>query len=439
MDTRSLTHRIPGGSFSIGLIAGGIGVLLALGAAQAGYGATIRVGAGVVVFGVAAWVLRRLQTLHVERATETFAMRQARGDFEGWVAEKTRELNLVNEELEREIQQRCRTERRLHEYLSAVEQSNRDLEEFNRIASHDLQEPLRIIQGFGDLLVRRGEDTLDAGMRDCVGEMTGAAARMQRLVQDLLRLSRINTRAGQFHWVDLNEVVNEAMNDALAERIPQDTLPEAAIQVGDLPAVEADPAQMKLLFSCLLTNALKFHDPQKPFHVSVTGRICAAAQQDESTPYMEILRNRHTNLVPQGSILRNSEEEEVPRNGDYSAVTAGHAPRITGGATALLGESDAVSSTGNREIAEWETVEIRLKDNGIGFDEKYLDRIFRPFQRLHGQEEYSGTGIGLALCRRIVERHGGGITATSAVGVGSTFMVVLPLRQRQGGDVDPHG
>ncbi|MBV9580246.1 MAG: CHASE3 domain-containing protein [Chloroflexi bacterium] len=238
-----------------------------------------------------------------------------------------------------------------------LERSNRELQDFASVASHDLQEPLRKVRAFGDRLsAKYGPELTDQG-RDYLARMQDAAARMQALINDLLTFSRVATRAQPFVPVDLDKLVNDVASD-LEVRIQQS---EATLDIQPLPTIDADPLQMRQLFQNLISNALKFQRPDSPPLVRV---------------YVED-----------------------------------------------VDESD---------------VRVCVQDNGIGFDEKYLDRIFTIFQRLHGRVEYEGTGVGLAVCRKIVERHAGTITARSAPGEGATFIVTLPRSQPEPLEVAPH-
>ncbi|OJT16881.1 PAS domain-containing sensor histidine kinase [Archangium sp. Cb G35] len=232
-----------------------------------------------------------------------------------------------------------------------LEQSNRELESFASVASHDLQEPLRKIQTFGERLKTTCGAALSPEGRDYLERMNNAAGRMRRLIDDLLSFSRISSRAPTFVRVDLGRVAREVLGD-LETAIEQSG---ASMTVGELPTLEAEPMQMRQLLQNLVSNALKFRQEGVAPSVSISATVDADAGQ----------------------------------------------------------------------------CELRVKDNGIGFDEKYLDRIFNVFQRLHGRGKYEGTGIGLAICRKIVERHGGHIGARSSPGQGATFIVSLPLKPPQ--------
>jgi PAS domain S-box-containing protein len=277
----------------------------------------------------------------------------------GVVLERTRlagELQRSRDELENRVRERTFELRKMNEeqktYMRLLEQSNRDLEEFAHVASHDLQEPLRKIRTFSDRLATMRQELLSDKARDYLERMLQAAGRTQDLVRDLLVFARIAPRPESFARFNLRIPVEEAVTDlgVLCEEAG------GRIEVGDLPDIEADRVQMRQLFRNLMGNGLTYCSAQKP-----------------------VIR---VNRDPSDSDLF------------------------------------------------WE---IHVEDNGIGFDECYLDRIFKPFQRLHGKDApYPGTGMGLAISRRIVEHHGGSITARSKPGMGSTFIVKLlkqPLRR----------
>lgn len=188
-----------------------------------------------------------------------------------------------------------------------------------------------------------------------MNRMRGAANRMQTLINDLLALTRVTTKAQPFVSVNLSDVLQGVLSD-LETRIQEK---KARIEVGPLPVLEADATQMRQLFQNLIANALKFQRPGIPPEI----RISASPAQK-------------------------------------GGVSPGGRCRIT------------------------------VEDNGIGFDNKYGEQIFKVFERLHGRDEYEGTGIGLAVCRKVVERHGGTVKAEGSPGRGSVFTVELPLRQK---------
>ncbi len=251
-------------------------------------------------------------------------------------------------------------EKALRRYTQELQRSNRELQDFAYVASHDLQEPLRKIQAFSDRLVDKHVDQLDATGRDYLGRLHSAAGRMHELINGLLAFSRVTTQGQPFAPVDLNAVVQTVLED-LDWRLEQT---HGTVAVDALPVIEADASQMRQLMLNLVANALKYHRPD---------------------------------VVPQISIRCSPVKD---------AATA-HATVNT-------------APTAYR---------IEVQDNGIGFDSKYAERIFGVFQRLHGRSEYEGTGIGLAICRKIVERHNGQITAAGVAGQGATFTIILPARQ----------
>jgi PAS domain S-box-containing protein len=270
-------------------------------------------------------------------------------------------LQDLNANLEAIVAQRTEVLRQLNIDL---QRSNQELQDFAYIASHDLQEPLRKIQAFGNLL----EDECGSALGDgkaYLDRMRNAAERMSVLIDDLLTFSRVTTKGQSFTQVDLVAIVCEVIDDLE----PRLNATDGRVEVGMLPTIEADPQQMYQLFQNLLVNAVKFHRSGVPPLVKVYAQL--AASEDIGA---------------------------VVLSGPQSHIANGH-------------------------------YHIFIEDNGIGFDEKYLDRIFAVFQRLHGKSEYEGTGVGLAVVRKIVERHGGKITAKSTIGQGTTFIITLPVLQ----------
>ena len=255
-----------------------------------------------------------------------------------------------------DIQDLKEAEQAIATYVQKLENSNKELQDFAFIASHDLQEPLRKIESFSRLLLAKMPDNLDEQQRDYLDRIRGAVDRMRTMIDDLLLLSRVSTQGKSFVWIDLNQVVAEILSD-LEERV---WATGGRVEVDPLPSIEADPTQIHQLLQNLLGNALKF---------------C----RSETQP---IVRVRARQVDQFGGDLS-------PHRGQM--------------------------------------VELTVEDNGIGFDESRLEQVFQPFQRLVGRSQYEGSGIGLAICRKIVERHNGEITATSTPGVGSTFRVRLPV------------
>lgn len=256
-------------------------------------------------------------------------------------------------------------EQKVEERTVELARSNAELEQFAYVASHDLQEPLRKIQAFGSRLQVKNGHLLTEDGLDYLERMQGAAARMQGLINDLLTFSRVGKGESAKALTDLNHIVRDVVSD-LEVRIEQTG---GRVEADSLPAIIADASQMRQLMQNLIGNALKF-------------------RQEGQSPLVKI-----------------------------SSSLVGIARHHTTGNLAEIAPA----------TNEWHKIEV--EDNGIGFDEKYLDRVFTPFQRLHSKSEYEGTGIGLAVCRRIVERHGGTITASSESGKGSIFTIILPVAQ----------
>ncbi|MCL1465919.1 hypothetical protein LAY41_16125 [Argonema galeatum A003/A1] len=297
----------------------------------------------------------QLEAEIVERKKAEEYVRTLNVTLEERVKERTQELAIANSELVTEIADRKRAQLKLQAYTTKLEQSNRELQDFAFVASHDLQEPLRKIQAFGDRLKAKFAVQLGDQGRDFLERMQNAAGRMQVLIEDLLSFSRITSKAQPFLPVDLSKILQGVLSD-LETRIERT---QGRMTVGELPTIDADSSQMRQLFQNLIGNALKFHREGIPPEIEVSAQI----------------------------------------------ISDGYC-------------------------------EIRVADNGIGFEEKYLDRIFTVFQRLHTRSEYEGTGIGLAICRKIVERHNGTIIATSTLGKGSTFIVTLLISQPEGASLE---
>ena len=263
------------------------------------------------------------------------------------VVERTANLQVANEKLAAEVKLRRQTEKELLELASRLKSSNEELEQFAHVASHDLKEPLTLVEAFSERILRKYGHLLDQRGLEYATRLVKAAKQMGSLVDDLLSLSRISTVGCSFEKVDLTLLVNEVAQSL--EELIVDTGGE--VSVSPLGCLGGDPNQLRQLFQNIIVNALKY---------------------------------KKVDCAPLVSIKR------------------------------CLGREDLC--------------EIIVEDNGIGFDPLLVEQIFRPFIRLHGNDTYEGSGLGLATCRKIVVRHGGEITAKSVPGVGSTFIIRLPLR-----------
>jgi light-regulated signal transduction histidine kinase (bacteriophytochrome) len=258
-------------------------------------------------------------------------------------------------------------EESLRKSTTQLERSNRELQDFAYVASHDLQEPLRKIVVFGERLQEKAAERLEPETLDYLQRMRKAASRMQTLINDLLAFSRVTTKAQPFHEVNLAQTAREVIED-LEGRIE---MTKGRVELGELPTIDAEPLQMRQLLQNLVGNALKFRQPEVPPIVKIEARVFSG-------------------VLPQ-------------------------AP----------------------ETADQKWCELTVSDNGIGFDIKYLDRIFNVFQRLHTRNEYEGTGMGLAIARKIVLHHGGFITARSAPGQGAAFIATLPVSHEKSNSNEP--
>ena len=314
---------------------------------------------GIGLATVGYWlVLRELDTR--ERSAADLA--RLNENLEARVRERTAAMSDANEALREEIQVRQRAEEQARHFAAELQSSNRALEQFASVASHDLQEPLRKIQAFGDRLATGYRAQLGTRGQEYIDRMRAAAARMRKLIDDLLSYSRVATRGQAFQTVNLQQVAREVLDD-LDERVRQS---DGHVEIGELPTLSADPLQMRQLLQNLVANALKFHRPNTP------PRVCVSARPEQA-------------------------------NGDNSSAS-------------------------NRWV-------ISVCDNGVGFEPVYAERIFDLFQRLHGRDEYEGTGMGLAICKKIAERHGGSIAAHGMPGQGARFDVTLPAdHARTGGE-----
>jgi len=279
--------------------------------------------------------------LTIKQAAATLL--RSKEELESQVGERTAELRETNANLAVELDERRRAEQLLAHYAEDLKRSNAELEEFAYVASHDLQEPLRMVASFTQLLSKRYQGKLDQDADEFIGFAVDGATRMQQLIQDLLAYSRVGTRGKPLVSTDCNVILDLArtnLHKALEES-------RAEVTSGPLPTVLGDEVQLVQLFQNLLANALKFRGKAPPV-------IRLSAQGD---------------------------------NGDWR---------------------------------------FAVQDNGIGIAPAHQDRIFKIFQRLHRRSEYPGTGIGLAICKKIVERHGGRLWVESEEGRGATFFFTIP-------------
>ncbi len=250
----------------------------------------------------------------------------------------------------RDVTESRTAQQALARYARELERSNAELERFAYVASHDMKEPLRKIQAFGDRLEDRYAEKLGETGSDYVHRMQDAAQRMSMLIEDMLTYSRIEIRSGAWEEVDMQSLLDNSLQNL--DLVIQEN--RAEVIADKLPCVEGHRWQLEMLLQNLLSNSLKYRKPER-------------------SPEIRI-----------------SVKEQTPKAG-------------------------------------W--VEIRLADNGIGFSSEFSEKIFQPFERLHTHKEYPGTGIGLSICRKIVEHHHGRIRALGEPGAGATFIIELPLSQ----------
>lgn len=250
------------------------------------------------------------------------------------------EIKKSNEKLELKVKERTEE---LKKAVDQLKESNNELEQFAYVASHDLQEPLRMITAYITLLAKKYEGQLDPKADEYIGYVVDGSKRMQLLISDLLKYARLTTRQKPFELANFSKVVEDVIED-LQINIKET---QASIKIDPLPQILADPTQIRQLFQNLITNAIKFHSDLPPV-------IIISAQKDKN---------------------------------------------------------------------EWC---FCISDNGIGMEPKYYERVFMMFQRLHDREKYPGTGIGLTVCKKIVERHGGRIWVESVLGKGSSFYFTMP-------------
>lgn len=256
----------------------------------------------------------------------------------------------------RDLTDRVNAEQELQQTAEDLRRSNQELEQFAYVASHDLQEPLRMVSSYVQLLARRYEGQLDDDADDFIAYAVDGATRMQRLINDLLAYSRVGTRGDELTPTDCNDVVAGAVDDLRHAITDQD----AEVTWDRLPAVMADERQLRQVFQNLISNAIKFHGDAPP-------RVHIAAEKSADDGW-----------------------------------------------------------------------QFSVEDNGIGIDPAYGDRIFVIFQRLHGAHAYEGTGIGLAICKKIIQRHGGRIWFDSTEGEGTTFYFTLQAAEKQPAATEHH-
>ncbi|MEW6220606.1 MAG: ATP-binding protein [Thermodesulfobacteriota bacterium] len=285
----------------------------------------------------------RLQDLEAANASLRESRQVSLGMMQDAVAAR-RQAEEANAQLRREVEERRRTERELRQAMQELRRSNEDLQQFAYVASHDLQEPLRMVSSFLGLLQRRFAPQLDDKARQYIGFAREGATRMSHLVRDLLEYSRVTGQGAEPQPCDTGQAL-----DAALANLQQSAEPAGARITRDpLPEVLGDCTQITQLFQNLIANAIKFCAADRPCQVHVGAR---------------------------------------PQEGHWV---------------------------------------LSVADNGIGIGPAHFDRIFVIFQRLHTREQYPGTGIGLAICKKIVELHGGRIWVESTVGLGTTFFFTLP-------------
>lgn len=245
----------------------------------------------------------------------------------------------------------------LENKVKELDRSNKELEEFAYIASHDLQEPLRKITSFSERLKEKLPANLEPDVQLYLNRMLAATDNMRTLIDNLLEFSRTSRSSEPFIRINLNDIVADVEAD-LELKIEES---DAQIDSDQLPVIDAIPMQMRQLFTNLFTNAIKFRKPNEAPTISIH---CKQLSEEEK------------------------EAHHLRQNVSY--------------------------------------FEIDVSDKGIGFDQEYAQKIFQIFQRLHGKAEYPGSGIGLAICKKIVDNHMGQIFARGEQGKGSTFIIILP-------------
>jgi signal transduction histidine kinase len=271
-------------------------------------------------------------------------------------------LKAINKNLENEIKERKNSEDKVHDLnkkllinIESLETANKELDRFAFMASHDMQEPLRKIRTFSDLLAIKHKEQLDEDAQSKIRIIQKAAVRMQELIKDILTFSKISTEKEPFVKTDLTPLVQEVVDEL--DTAVQDK--KANISIAPLPTLSVNPVLIKSLFLNLIGNAIKYSKPNVPPEIKVYCDNLDADQKRNTTKYYRIF----------------------------------------------------------------------ITDNGIGFNQKYAEQIFDMFKRLHVHTEYEGTGIGLALCKQIMEKHHGYINAVSSENEGATFIISLPTKE----------
>jgi signal transduction histidine kinase len=278
-------------------------------------------------------------------------------------------LKAANESLQKEIEVRIISEEKIKELnqqlmenISQLKATNEELDHFAYIASHDLQEPLRKIRTFSDLLITKYSDDLDNTATEFLRKIERSSRRMQLLIDDILSFSRFSTNSDAFKLTDLGDLIDQVLSDmelVIGEK-------HAVIRKGNMPVIDVVPSMFRQLFQNLIGNALKFSKPNE-------------------VPQITISAEKIKGIMIPGI------EKKFYHNDFYT---------------------------------------ISVSDNGIGFDEQYSDLIFIIFKRLHSSSQFEGTGIGLAICKKIVEKHNGYIFARSKINKGSDFTIALPVVEK---------
>jgi signal transduction histidine kinase len=276
----------------------------------------------------------------------------------------------INRNLQFEINERKASEEKIIELntellnnVDRLEKANKELDRFAFMASHDLQEPLRKILMFTSRIYAKNVNALDTEVLSDLKRIQKATTRMQDLIQDILMFSKVTVQKESFIRSDMKELIEEVLEDLNESVVAKN----ASIELGEIPALHVNPVLMRPLFFNLISNALKYSK---------------------------------VNVPP---VIKIYPDPVNPVNGSNAV-------------------NERTYGTSSKEYCR-----IYVKDNGIGFDQRYSEQIFEMFKRLHSQDEYEGTGIGLALCKQIVEKHDGFINVLSKIDEGSTFIVSLPI------------